>query len=109
MKTFIANGDSLQISAPVGGVVGGAPFKQGSIIGIVVASAAEAELFTLSIKGAYGSVPKTTGAAWVVGDMLYWDATNSLFTKTASGNTFAGYAYEAAASGDAVGSILLSH
>lgn len=109
MKNFVANGDSIQLIAGVGGVVGGSIVKQGSLIGVVVASAAEGDQYTLSLKGAYESLPKATGAAWVVGDMLYWDATNSVLTKTGTNNTFAGYAYAAAQSGDALGSILLSH
>lgn len=109
MKNFIANGESLQIAAPSGGVIGGAIFKAGSLIGVIVASAAEGELFTLKIKGAYSGLPKAAGAAWAVGDMLYWDATNSVLTKTATSNTFAGYAYTDALSADVVGDILLSH
>lgn len=109
MKNFLANGQSLQLIAPVDGVIGGSVVKQGSIIGIVVASAAEGQQYTLQIYGAFSDLPKTTGQAWAVGDMLYWDATNSLFTKTVGSNTFAGYAYEAALSADTKGSVLLSH
>jgi hypothetical protein len=42
-----------------------------------------------------------------VGEQLYWDDTNKVFNKTSSGNTWAGYAYSAAQSGDASGIILL--
>jgi predicted RecA/RadA family phage recombinase len=109
MKNFIANGDSLQLIAPAGGVVGGSPVKQGSLIGIPVASAAENDQFTLSLKGAFSDLPKAAGEVWAVGDMVYWSTANSNFTKTVGANTFGGYAYDAALSAAVVGSVLLSH
>lgn len=109
MKNFVAKGESLQIAAPVGGVVGGAVVKIGAIIGIAVADAAEGEQVTVSINGAYSDVPKEAGTAWAAGDTLYLLADGSAFSKTSAGNTFAGYAYADAAAADVVGSILLSH
>jgi predicted RecA/RadA family phage recombinase len=109
MKNFVANGESLQLTAGVGGVVGGSIKAQGKIVGIVVASAAEGEKYTLKICGAYDTVPKATGEAWIVGDMLYLKADGSELTKTSTSNTFAGYAYADALSADTTGSIKLSH
>lgn len=109
MKNFVQKGSNIQLTAPVGGVVGGQAYKQGSLIGVVVASAAEGEQFTLQLEGAFSDLPKETGTAWAIGDPLYWDAGNSRFTKTASANTFAGYAHTAALSAAADGVVLLSH
>ncbi len=109
MKNFIADGNSLQIAAPSGGVTGGAGYLVGKIFTVAVATAAENEQVTMMTKGAYRGLAKATGEAWVVGDMLYYSTTNSNLTKTSSGNTFAGYAYSAAQSADAIGDILLSH
>jgi len=109
MKNFIANGESLQLTAPVGGVTGGQLFKQGMIIGVVVADAAEGEQFTLKIKGAYNDLPKTAGEAWTTGAVLYYKADDTGLTTTEAGNTFAGYAYADALAADIKGSILLSH
>lgn len=109
MKNFVADGNSIQIAAPSGGITGGTIVKVGSLIGVAVATAAEGEQVTIMLKGSYQDIPKGTGTAYAVGDTLYWDAANSVMTKTASGNTFAGYAYATAASGDAICSILLSH
>jgi len=109
MKNFVSNGESLQIIAPSGGVVGGQIYKQGSVIGVVVADAAEGDQFTLKIEGAYSGLPKAAGEAWSAGDSLYWDATNSVLTKTATSNTLAGYAFNAALSADVIGDILLLH
>lgn len=49
--------------------------------------------------------PKATGEAWSPGDTLYWDNTNSRFTKTSSGNTKCAHALAAALSADTVGYI----
>lgn len=40
-----------------------------------------------------------------VGDAIYWDNANSVFTNVASGNTLCGHALEAAASGGNTGLI----
>ena len=47
-----------------------------------------------------------TGAAWVLGDKIYWDDTAKKFTKTSTSNTLCGYALEAKASGDAVSGLI---
>ena len=107
MKNYIQENDSIQLTAPVGGVVGGQLYKQGSLIGVVVASAAEGEQFTLMLEGAFDSVPKKTGEAWSVGDMVYYETASSSLTTTASSNTWAGYAFYAAISGATTGAVLL--
>lgn len=50
--------------------------------------------------------PKAAGAAWSVGDALYWDDTAKNFTKTSSANTLCGYALSAAASADTVSGLI---
>lgn len=107
MKNYIQENDSMQLTAPVGGVVGGQLYKQGNLVGVVVNAAAEGVKFTLKLEGAFDNVPKKTGESWNVGDMLYYDATNSNLTTTASSNTWAGYAFYAAGSADVTGAILL--
>jgi len=109
MKNFIANGESLQLTAPVGGVTGGQLFKKGQVVGVVVADAAEGETFTLKIKGAFSDCPKIAGEAWATGDTLYYKADNTGLTTTAAGNIFAGYAQADALAAAVIGSILLKH
>ena len=46
------------------------------------------------------NAPKAAGAAWVIGDALYWDATAKALTKTTTNNTLCGFAVEARASAD---------
>jgi predicted RecA/RadA family phage recombinase len=41
-------------------------------------------------------VPSDTGAAWAVGDVVYWDDTAKVFTKTTTSNTKAGQVTAAA-------------
>jgi predicted RecA/RadA family phage recombinase len=52
------------------------------------------------------NAPKATGAAWAVGDALYWDATAKQFTKTTTSNTLCGFAVEARASGDTTSGLI---
>jgi predicted RecA/RadA family phage recombinase len=109
MKNFIAAGNSIQVTAPVGGLIGGKLFKQGAIIGVVVADAAEGSEATIKISGAYSDCLKIAGTAFTKGDTLYYKDDGTGLTKTATSATFAGYAYADAASGDVLCSILLSH
>lgn len=46
------------------------------------------------------NAPKATGAAWVIGDALYWDAVAKALTKTATANTLCGFAVQERAAGD---------
>lgn len=107
MKNYVQDGNSIQLAAPVGGVVGGQVFEQGELVGVVVASAAEGELFTLMLEGVYSDLPKAAEAL-AVGEKVYWSAENSNFTKTAAGNSPAGYAFVAALAGDTTATIKLS-
>ena len=48
-----------------------------------------------------------TGISWVSGDVLFWDNTNSKFTKTLTGNTKCGIAGEDKPAASALGLVLL--
>lgn len=50
--------------------------------------------------------PKAAGAAWSIGDSLYWDDTAKNFTKTSASNTLCGYALAPAASADTVSGLI---
>lgn len=107
MKNFVGNGNTVQLTAPVGGVVGGAIYGVGGIIGVIVADAAEGDQVTLQVKGMFESVKKKAGEAWAIGDKLYYDPATGELTKTAGSLQLAGFALAAALSADVVGSILL--
>lgn len=106
MKNYIQPGGTIGVAAPRA-VLAGAGVLVGGIFGLANHAAAQDELVQISRSGVFGDVAKATGAAWAVGDKLYWDNTNFVLTKTASGNTLVGAATDAAASGDAVGAVLL--
>lgn len=107
-QNYVAEGEVLDVVLAAD-VESGAAVKVGSIIGVALVSGLAGATVAVQVVGIFSDLPKATGAAWVVGDTLYWDATASKFTKTSTSNTFAGYAAAAAASGDATGSVLLSH
>lgn len=96
MKNYIQPGKSIDITAPAGGVVSGQITVIGSLIGVSNQNAAEGEPAVLDTEGVF-EVPKTSALAVAVGDKLYWDNTNKVVNKTASGNTLVGTAVSAAA------------
>ncbi|MCM5528961.1 DUF2190 family protein [Parasegetibacter sp. NRK P23] len=106
MNNAVAPGNTVEIVAPSGGLTSGQPLLVGGMVGISHSKYAEGETAVIDLEGAY-TVPKAGGAAWATGDKLYWDDTNKVFTKTATSNTLAGYAWAVAASGAASGVIIL--
>jgi len=70
----------------------------GGKLAIALADIPDGESGTIAVHGAY-KLPKLSTDAVTLGAKLYWDSTNQRLTLTASGNTEAGFAYEAAAAG----------
>lgn len=107
MKTFVSPGDSMTLPAPYD-VVSGSPVQFGAaLFGVAIYSALSGADVSFKTSGVFEGLPKATGAAWTVGDIIYWDNTNKVLTKTNTGNLRVGVAVAAALSGDAVGSIKL--
>jgi len=46
------------------------------------------------------NAPKETGAAWSVGDAIYWNATTKQFSKDSAADVLCGFCLEARLSGD---------
>ncbi len=97
----------LTFVAPTGGVTKLVPVK----IQNVIVTPLETASATASFPGLVGpkilkGATKKTGAAWVVGQQLYFDTTNGWQT-TASGVTAWGIAASAQASGDTSGDVLV--
>lgn len=107
MKNYVQNGDTLALTAPVGGVVSGTAYLIGAIVVVAIHSAAAGATFQGRVEGVF-NLPKATGAAWTEGAKLYWDNAAKNFTTTSAGNTFAGNAAAAAASGDTTGVVRLA-
>lgn len=106
MRNFVQEGNALDLTAPAGGVVTGKFYLIGAILAVAAVTVAAGEAFAGWTEGVY-DVDTDTGAAWAVGDKVYFLADGSGFTKTASGNTKAGYAVAAKASGDTTGRVRL--
>lgn len=110
MRTFLQPGDHMNYTASGAAKAAGAVVLFGKVVGIVVQDIADGSSGPAMIKGVH-LVSKTDSQAWVVGDPIYWDHTNSVFSKTASSDAdiAAGVAYEAVAStaGLVTGKILL--
>ena len=87
---------------PGSGVSAGDVIVQGSLIGIVVADIAANVEGALYVDGVF-DMPKatTSGSAITAGALVYWDASGSVVTTTASTHNQFGYVSEAAADADA--------
>ena len=92
MKNYVQRGDTLTLPAPAAIVSGGVVIV-GSIIGIANGDAANGAPVDLDVVGVF-SLPKVSALAINAGDAVYWDAANSVVTKTAGGNTKLGVATE---------------
>lgn len=104
MKNFKADGDSVTVVAG-GTITSGSVVKVGTLIGVAQNSAVSAGTYVLYLKGIFTGLPKTTGAAWAQGDLLYWSGTE--FNKVANGGTVAGFAAADALSAATTGEVLL--
>lgn len=106
MKNYVQEGNSLDFVAGAGGVKAGVTVKTGVFIHIPATDAAEGETYSGWVEGVYDLVAQT-GTAWARGDLLYWDDTAKVWTKTAGTNAKGGAAAAPKASGDAVGRVKL--
>jgi predicted RecA/RadA family phage recombinase len=97
MKNFVQNGEVITITAGAA-ITSGDPVLIGSLVGIAQTSVASGESLACKLEGVFTCKKKSTDTP-AQGDKLYWDNTNKEFTTTASGNTLAGNAWAAAASG----------
>lgn len=73
-------------------------------VGVCVTDIAEGATGSIDTEGVY-TVAAESDTAWNIGDKVYWDGTS--MTKTASGATPAGRAYEAKGSSATTGKVAL--
>ncbi len=107
MKNFMQEGDILTVPAPTGGVLSGAVVLINKMVGIAGTDAAEGADVAVRVEGVFSVAVKSADDI-AVGDLLYWDSTNTEFTKTATSNTKSGYATKAAGAGITAGEIKLT-
>lgn len=105
--TFIQRGDTLELTAPAGGVTKGLVYFIGGIPVVAVASASAGAAFQGMCVGVH-SLPKATGTAWTEGQAVFWDAANARCDVDATVGLPIGAVATAAASGDATGKVVLT-
>lgn len=98
MLNYVQPGETLDLTAPTGGVISGQAALFGALFGVASTTAAEGQKLAVKVEGVF-ALPKATGAGLTEGQKVYWDDTAKNITGTASGNTLIGHAVEAAASG----------
>lgn len=108
MKNFIANGETINITAAAV-IASGQGVLVGSIFGVAEGAAAIGETVVIRLVGVF-SLPKAPSQAWTVGQTIYWDAANSRTTNVLTGNTRIGIATQAVAggAGDTTGIVRLN-
>jgi predicted RecA/RadA family phage recombinase len=107
MKTFIAPGDSLELTAPGGGVVSGTGVLIGALFVVPTVTAAAAAKFVGQARGVVEHA-KVSAQAWSEGQRLYWNAGLSQVTSVATDGPFIGVAAAAAVNPSATGQVLLA-
>lgn len=90
MKNYVQPGVNLTLPAPAT-VLSGQGVVIGSIFGIAAEDAASGVDVDLVTQGVF-TLPKVSALAIAIGDIVYWDATNKLVTKTTTANTKIGVA-----------------
>lgn len=102
---FVQDGKAIDYR-PSEAVAAGDVVVQGTLIGIARLDIAANTLGSLAVVGVFDA-PKAIGAI-TVGAAVYWDATNSKVTTTATDNPYLGKAILAAESADASVRFLLN-
>lgn len=97
MLNYVQPGDTLDLTAPAGGVTSGQAALFGALFGVASVSALEGQKLAVKVEGVF-SLPKATGNGLTQGQKAYWDDTAKKITGTATSNTLVGHAVEAAAS-----------
>lgn len=91
MNNFTQRGESLELTAPGGGVVKGTAYLIGSLLVVAEVSADAAAKFSALAKGVV-DLPKPADETWTEGVKVYWDDTAKNITTVSGGNTLVGVA-----------------
>lgn len=106
MKTFIQNGDNVDLVAPYA-VTSGQGALVGSLFSVATTDVANGAVGEFKTRGVV-TLNTDTGAAFAVGDIVYWDNSAKDVTKTSSSNTKIGCAMAAKLSGGTTCAIRLN-
>lgn len=105
-KARFSDGSPIDITAPSGGCTSGTALLINGVVCIPETSGAQGDTVAAHVTGVFDHA-SDTGAAWSFGDVLYWDNTNKVFTKTSTSNTKAGQCMAAKGSSATTGRIRL--
>lgn len=94
MKNAVSHGNVLSFTT-VAAVASGAMVLIGTRVGVAIAAIAANGTGAVQVVGEF-EITKNTTDVVAQGALLYWDNANKRLTTTASGNTLAGFATEAA-------------
>jgi predicted RecA/RadA family phage recombinase len=90
-------GDTVAVVAPSGGFISGNAYALGAaLFGIAGFTCAAGAMGELWLKGTY-ALAKTSAQAWVLGDIIYWNAGTSLCSNVSTDGPRIGIATAAAA------------
>lgn len=106
-KNFIQPGSTITLTAPYA-VASGDGLLVGSIFGVASGAAALGNPVEAGTEGVY-ELAKVSAQAWAAGAAIHWDDDARKATTASAGNTFIGYAVEAAANPTDTGLVKLVH
>lgn len=97
MKTFVREGNVLTVTAPAAVASGDGVQVGSALFGVAVTAIASGASGEIATEGVF-TLAKTTGQAYAVGDIVYWNSTTNKLTATSTGNLQVALAVAAAAS-----------
>lgn len=107
-KNFVQPGDTLTLTAPVGGVISGKGVLVGTAFVVAVVTAAAGAKFAGWSEGVW-DLDKVAAQAWAEGDKIYWDPVNLRCTNVpTAGFRFIGKANAAAVNPTNTGNVHLA-
>lgn len=107
MNNYIQDGDTLDLTAPSGGVTSGNAYLIGNLLVVAKVTAAVGEKFAGLVKGVV-SLPKTSAQAWTEGQKIYWDNANARCDSDSTLGQLVGVAAAAAANPSGTGDVRLN-
>jgi len=106
MKNYVHDGNTIPFT-PAAAVAAGEVIVVGALVCVAKSAGAIGELISLQRTGV-ARVAKLSTDVIAQGVAVYWDDTNNRITTTASGNTLAGKAWEAAGNGETQVNVILN-
>jgi predicted RecA/RadA family phage recombinase len=91
MKNLAQDGNVLTLPAPSGGVDSGDFVLIGDLLCVAITDGAQTVPTAFNVAGVHKAAPADNATAFLVGDILYWNATDGKFFKSADGGTGSGH------------------